>query len=146
MPPSLRPQGKRRPQGVWKKKFLETGQCGKNKFSTLHTKFSTFKCGKNFLKKERRLEVSLYIYSNILNNQKMIQGLQLAVLQEILLFKRWGCGVLSCYGGVPFCSPRKEPKMRRGLAPRSASAPVANSGPHYGGRFPETVPQRRRGQ
>ena len=30
----------------------------------------------------------------------------------------------------------KEPKDRRGLSPRSASAPVANPGPRYGGRFP----------
>ena len=40
------------------------------------------------------------------------------------------------YGDVPFCLPKKEPKMPRGLAPRSASAPVANPGPHYGGRIP----------
>ena len=128
-PPSLRPQGKRRPQGVWKKKLLQTGQCGKNKFSTLHTKFSTFKCGKNFFKKERRLEVYLYIYSNILNNQRMIQGLQLTVLQEILLFKRWGNCLL-------FFPAMERTKDRRGPAPRSASAPVANPGPHYGGRIP----------
>ena len=29
-------------------------------------------------------------------------------------------------GGVPFCLPKKEPKMPRGLSPRSASTPVAN--------------------
>ena len=58
----------------------------------------------------------MYIYSNILNNQKMIQGLQITVLQEILLFKRWGCGVLSCCGGVPFCSPRKEPMAQATLS------------------------------
>ena len=37
---------------------------------------------------------------------------------------------------VPFPAMGKEPKDRRGLAPRSASAPVANPGPRYGGRFP----------
>ena len=116
-------------RGCGRKNSSRQGNVEKNKFSTLHTKFSTFKCGKNFLKKERRLEVSLCIYSNILNNQKMIQGLQLAVLQEILLFKRWGNCLL-------FFPAMERNKDRRGPAPRSASAPVANPGPHYGGRIP----------
>ena len=150
MPPSLLAQGKRRPQGMWKKKILQTGQCGKNKFSTLHTKFSTFKCGKIFLKKERRLEVYLYIYSNTLNNQKMIQGLQLAVLQEILLFKRWGkfLAVLSSDGKnqwprPPSLAPSGQFTLRSpgdaAIGP-AASRPVLHAGfppdPRYGGRFP----------
>ena len=132
---------------MWKKKILQTGQCGKNKFSTLHTKFSTFKCGKIFLKKERRLEVYLYIYSNILNNQKMIQGLQLAVLQEILLFKRWGkfLAVLSSDGKnqwprPPSLAPSGQFTLRSpgdaAIGP-AASRPVLHAvfpqAPNYGG-------------
>ena len=39
-------------------------------------------------------------------------------------------------GGVPFCLPKKEPKMPRGLSPRSASTPVANPRPPLRGTLP----------
>ena len=36
-----------------------------------------------------------------------------------------GAAELSFYESIPFCLPKKEPKMPRGLAPRSARTPVA---------------------
>ena len=133
-PYSLKGNGVHR--GCGRKKSSRQGNVEKISFPHFTPSFPHLSVERIFLKKERRLEVSLHIYSNILNNQKMIQDLQLAILQEILLFKRWGCGMLSCCGGVPFCLPKKEPKMPRGLAPRSASAPVANPGPPIRGTLP----------
>ena len=49
--------------------------------------------------------------------------------------RRRGGGIL-LLRGCSFLFAQKGTKNARGLSPRSASTPVANPGPRYGGRFP----------